>query len=213
MLLRALLSAQMALAVTLVVSDQHSSNEGSKAVDSNTGSFWHSQYQPSVKPFPHIATLDLGTSQYINGFSYVPRQDSSANGRIGQYILSASPDNVTYTTVATGSFIDDKSKQLVGFPSRNARYVRITTLSEAGNRGNWSSAAEFDVVTASASTANGQWSPIISLPLVAAAAFINPLSGKVVTFASDEIRRQYQDGDLRSSNRCRISSHLKQYWT
>ena len=65
-------------------------------------------------------------------------------------------------------------------------YVRITALTEAGNRGQWTSAAELGVNLAPTSTNLGQWSPVIPFPLVPAAAFLLP-SGKVLTFSSFKV--------------------------
>lgn len=82
--LNLLLAARLAVAATIVVSDQQAGWEGSKAIDGNTGTFWHSTYSPSNVPLPHTATIDLGSTQLLNGFNYLPRQDGNANGRIGQ---------------------------------------------------------------------------------------------------------------------------------
>lgn len=137
-MLRLLLSAGLAaiaLAVTITVDSFQTGNEGTKAIDGNTSTFWHTEYSPTVAPLPHNAILDLGTSQSINGLSYLPRQDGTANGNIGQYKVETSPDKTTWTTVASGTWIDDPSMKYAGFASRSARYVRLTASTEAGNRG------------------------------------------------------------------------------
>jgi hypothetical protein len=108
-LFRLILTAHVAVAATIVVSDQQSGGEGTKAVDGNTGTFWHSQYTPTLLPLPHIATIDLGTIQLLNGFNYLPRQDGQANGRIGQYKVETSTDNAAWTQVASGTWVDDAS--------------------------------------------------------------------------------------------------------
>lgn len=107
-LLSLIFLSKLVAAATIVVSSQQANNEGTKAVDGNTGTFWHSQYNPNL-PLPHTATIDLGAIQLLNGFSYLPRQDGTANGRIGQYTLEASTDNSAWTQVASGTWPDDPS--------------------------------------------------------------------------------------------------------
>ena len=83
-LLKLLLAVRLVVAATITVSDQQTGWEGSKAIDSTAGTFWHSVYSPSNVPLPHVATIDLGSAQLLNGFNYLPRQDGNMNGRIGQ---------------------------------------------------------------------------------------------------------------------------------
>lgn len=149
--LNLLWAARLAAAATIVVSDFQSGTEGAKAVDGSTGTFWHSAWNPVVA-LPHTATIDLGNVQLINGFNYLPRQDGTANGRIGQYTLEASTDNSAWTQIASGTWNDDASQKSVGFANRNVRYLRVKAVTEAGNRGPWTSAAEFTVNAASTST-------------------------------------------------------------
>ena len=78
-----------AFAATIVVSDQQAGWEGTKAIDNDAGTFWHSTYSPSNVPLPHVATINLGSLQLVNGLYYLPRQDGTANGRIGQVRLTS----------------------------------------------------------------------------------------------------------------------------
>lgn len=82
-----------------------------------------------------------------------------------------SPDGVTYTTVAFGTWIDDATLKTTTFTPFTARYLRIIALSEAGNRGPWSSAAEINVYTAAGSAppspvGKGKWVMTVDFPLV-----------------------------------------------
>lgn len=99
---------------------------------------------------PHNAVLDIGTAQKVTGITYLPRQDvptgGKINGNIGNYTVGLSSDNLIYTTVASGTFVDDATKKTVYFTSTTARYVKIIATTEAGNRGPWTSAAEFQVL-------------------------------------------------------------------
>lgn len=82
-----------------------------------------------------------------------------------------SPDGVDYTTVAIGTWIDDATLKTTTFTPFTAQYVRIIALSEAGNRGPWSSAAEINVYTAAGPAPGspvgvGAWVMTVDFPLV-----------------------------------------------
>ena len=164
-------------------------------VDGNMSTFWQSEISPVLKPLPHRIIIDLGTSQSLNSFTYLPRQDGSQNGNIGQHALELSLDNSTWTLVANASFVDDISLKETGFASTQARYLRLTALTEAGNRGPWSSAAEFNISLTPTSVSGGQWGPVIAFPLVPAAAFLEHDSGKVLTFASYKVNTYSGSGN------------------
>lgn len=180
-----LAAAQKFTAIT--VDTHQSTNPGSNAIDGNTSTFWHSEYSPVLTPLPHQAVLDLGSEASVNGFSYLPRQDGLLNGNIGRYGLEISTDKNTWKVVSNDTWLDDQSPKEVGFPSATIRYIRITAFTEAGNRGPWTSAAEFGVnipsSPASGST-KGEWGPVIGFPIVPAGAFLAHDTGKVIAFAA-----------------------------
>jgi len=179
--------ASLVSGVSITVDSFQVGNEGAKAIDGNTSTFWHTEYSPTLAALPHSAVIDLTQAELLNGFTYLPRQDGTKNGNIGQHTIELSLDASTWTLVANTTFIDDSSLKETGFTNTQARYIRITALTEAGNRGPWSSAAEFGVNLAPTSTVNGQWGPVIAFPLVPAAAFVVHDTGKIVTFASYEV--------------------------
>jgi hypothetical protein len=73
----------------------------------------------------------------------LPRQDGGTNGRIGRYEAYGSPDNATWgAPVATGEWADTVAEKRVSFPAKTGRYLRLRALSEAGDSGPWTSAAE-----------------------------------------------------------------------
>ncbi|KAH6721767.1 carbohydrate-binding module family 32 protein [Leptodontidium sp. MPI-SDFR-AT-0119] len=199
----------LAAAVSITVSDAQTSmgNVGTSAIDHNNLTFWHSQYKPTTIPLPHTATLDLESVTSVRGgFTYLPRQDSASgkpvlNGNIGQYVIETSIDSTTWIFATNGTYKDDQTLKTSTFPSTLARYVRITALTEAGNRGPWTSAAEFGIqVLYNSSTPTkpplGKWGSIIQLPLVAAGAFLVPTSGNVITFS----RSGTKDGNVGTGN-------------
>ncbi|MFF5295191.1 discoidin domain-containing protein [Paractinoplanes globisporus] len=118
------------------------------AIDGNTKTMWHTAWSSTApKPLPHTFLIDMHKYQLVSGLAYLPRQDTSKNGNIGSYKIETSINNQLWAPqAATGKFVDKQTAQTVTFPSELARYVRITALTEAGNRGQLSSAAEFNVL-------------------------------------------------------------------
>ena len=101
-----------------------------------------------------------------------------------------SNDGNTYTTVAYGTYIDDNSLKTTTFQAITGRYIRIVALSEAGNRGPWTSVAEINVYTTgqalppAASAGKGVWLYTIDFPLVPVSAALQYTSGNVLAWSS-----------------------------
>ncbi|KAK0117348.1 hypothetical protein ONS96_013179 [Cadophora gregata f. sp. sojae] len=191
--------------VTISVDSFQTGNEGPKAIDGVRSTLWHSRYKPDIVPLPHNAVLDLGVTQQVTGLTYLPRQDVAAgkplNGNIGQYKIETSTDSNTWTFATHGTYKDDATLKTSNFPLTSARYVRITALTEAGNRGPWTSAAEFGIsIIFNASTpsppSRGKWGPVFQLGIVAAGAFVVPGSGNVISFS----RSGKKDGGAGTGN-------------
>ncbi|MFE9428320.1 discoidin domain-containing protein [Kitasatospora sp. NPDC006697] len=122
---------------------------GTNALDNLPATYWHTAWSGSSgpAPLPHEIRFDLGASKSAGGLTYLPRQDGGVNGRVGRYEISVSADNTTWSApVASGTWADDASSKRVDFAPVTARYVRLRALSEAGNRGPWTSAAEIRVL-------------------------------------------------------------------
>jgi beta-galactosidase len=76
--------------IAYVDSEERASEDGSaeNAIDGQTADFWHTEWSAAQPNYPHTLVLDLGKSQTISGFRYVPRQDKGA-GRIKDYRIYA----------------------------------------------------------------------------------------------------------------------------
>jgi galactose oxidase len=113
-------------------------------LDGNTNTIWHSAYTTKL---PHKLTIDMKKRYLVSGLAYLPRPAAAANGRIGRYTIETSANGVDWGgAVSSGTFADSPVVQSRTFAPRIARYVRLTALSEAGDRGPWSSAAEINVL-------------------------------------------------------------------
>lgn len=110
----------------------------------------------------------MGQTYLINSIAYVPRQDGNSNGNVGEHQILLSVDNSTWSSaVALGTYQDSNSTKTTIFEALNARYVRLMTLNEAGNRGPWTSCASFNVFETSTpppAKGEGEWSPTVSYP-------------------------------------------------
>ena len=83
----------------------------------------------------------------VDGLAYLPRQDASRNGLIGEYDVAVSADNKTWSApVAKGTWTWGPLplEQYVRWPAVKARYVKLTARTEVSG-GPWTSAAELGV--------------------------------------------------------------------
>lgn len=91
--------------------------------------------------------VDLGTSQTIKAFTYLPRQDKQTDGMVSSYRWEVSSDGTNWQPVAEGEFSNIKSnpiEQLVTLKSPvMARYFKLVTIKQISGTG--ISAAEIGV--------------------------------------------------------------------
>jgi galactose oxidase len=162
-------------------------NQGTNAIDGQAGTIWHTQYGGTIAPLPHWFRIDQGSQVTVAGLSYLPRGDGG-NGRIGQYNVQASNDSTTWTQVASGTWPDDGNEKVAQFRV-TARYFRLNALTEAGGRGQWSSAAEINLIDTAAPSyaapvaSKGLFTHTVDFPIVPAAAAVLP-NGKVLLWSA-----------------------------
>jgi beta-galactosidase len=72
--------------IAYVDSEEHLGEDGAaeNAIDGQTANFWHTEWKNASPDHPHRLILNLGQSQTISGFRYVPRQ-GEGGGRIKDY--------------------------------------------------------------------------------------------------------------------------------
>jgi galactose oxidase len=157
----------------------------SNVLDGDGLTMWQTAYTGTVPPLPHTITIDMQTRHVVTGLAYLPRQDGNPNGNIGRYSVSVSTDGVHWgAAVATGTWADDQTQKYAIFSPRSARFVRLTALTEAGNRGPWTSAAEINIMGVAPSRAvGGQWGAPIGFPIVPVSAVVLP-DDKLLTFSA-----------------------------
>jgi alpha-L-fucosidase len=117
------------------------------AIDGDPHTLWNTINNGDTLP-PHIV-IDLGQSQTISGFSYLPRQDKLKEGLVTQYSFAVSDDGLTWTAIKTGEFsniVANPLEQWVKFDQPvTSRYIRFTATGV--NAGSGVAVAELGVWT------------------------------------------------------------------
>ena len=163
-------------------------NEPANAIDGSYDTMWHSPWGADGAPLPHYITVNMQQVYRINSVAYTPRQDGQDNGNIGEHQIEVSTDGNNFNQIiAIGTWQDSNSTKTVLFSPVNAQYVRIVALTEAGDRGPWSSMAELNVFETNedfAPPGEGEWSPTIDFPLVPVSMAIEHDTGNVLVWSS-----------------------------
>ena len=142
--------ARLTLKVVKADSEETSGENGkaANAVDGNTNTIWHTQWQDDSPTCPHEIIIELSEAVGINGFTYLPRQDESDHGGIKAYEFYVSDDGKEFgTAVKTGEFTANKEKKTVTFDGKKCRFIKLRAVSEI-NGEPWTSAAEIGIVLA-----------------------------------------------------------------
>ena len=178
--------------VAMADSEETAAEDGSadNALDGDISSIWITAWdKPNPPKYPHTFTIDLQTTFDLHGLNYTPRQDQVVpQGNIGEHRIEVSLDNEKWTPVATGTWRDDKTSKVTQWDGATARYIRLTALTEAGNRGPWASAAEIHPLISTSYTppppSQGRWGEVIEFPLVPVLIALVPGQGKILAWSS-----------------------------
>jgi len=124
-------------------------NAAIKAIDGDPATIWHTRWNADLV-LPHYITIDSGTSRWLGGFTYLPRQDGNLNGVVEKYRFETSTNGLDWTNVVEGVFGNVRNNptlQEVTFAPVKAQFFRFTALQEINTNG-WTSAAELSVLPA-----------------------------------------------------------------
>ena len=102
-------------------------------IDGNPKTYWHSTWGSEEISLPQSVTLELPEEKTIYKVDYLARQNSSS-GRVKEYGIEVSTDNVQYTEVAHGMLADSAAWQGIEFIPAAAKYIRFVAY-EAYNSG------------------------------------------------------------------------------
>jgi hypothetical protein len=120
--------------------------KGANAVDGDTNTFWHTQWQDANPECPHEIIIELSEPATIKGFTYLPRQDEPENGTIKDYEFYVSDDGKDFgKPLKKDSFAAGKEKKTVTFDPKKCQFIKLKALSEVNGEA-WTSAAEIGIV-------------------------------------------------------------------
>jgi hypothetical protein len=116
------------------------------AIDGDTATIWHTAYSAGDVSHPHWIAIDLGEQQPVSALVALARSEQTMNGGIKRYEVHISIDSQTWSAAARGALAATHDAQRIALPhAANARYLRLTVLSEVHGRP-WASLAELDVI-------------------------------------------------------------------
>jgi HEAT repeat protein len=108
--------------------------EPALAGDGDLSTIWHTEFVGASPGYPHELVIDLGTLREVEGFLYVPRQDSP-NGRVRDFEIRTSADGHSFgSPVASGRWQNDTTFKYVPLSGPAARYVQLRGLTEVEGR-------------------------------------------------------------------------------
>jgi len=120
-------------------SEEPGEGDAAKAIDGQSGTYWHTQWSRNAAEPPHWFELDLGSKQKVSGLSYLPRQ-GNPNGRVKSYRVSVSTDGRNWEEVAAGEFSNKESSHVAEFEPVSVRFLKLDVLDS--HNGIWATAAE-----------------------------------------------------------------------
>ena len=129
--------------------EQNGGNEGPAefAIDNDETTIWHTDWDAGANHDNHWLQLELDGVYLVDGFKYLPRQDSSTNGRITKYEIQVSMDGEYWDVVASGDWDTTNDWKEVSFDPVNAKYVRLQTVEATSDQQIvFASAAEVRVI-------------------------------------------------------------------
>ena len=99
-----------------------------KAIDGNTGSFWH-----SGEGYPHDLTVDMGTAQTFSAVEFVPRSDGTRTDP-AQVEVYVSDDGTGWgSPVASATWASTSATQSLTFTAVTKRWFRFRGVTGANN--------------------------------------------------------------------------------
>ena len=116
-------------------------------VDKHKETFWLTE----EAELPQHIAIDMGKSQTITGFGYLPRQDGNTAGLISRYVFETSVDGTEWKKASRGEFaniVANPIAQVVDLDKPiQARYFRftVTAVANASSSRSLVSMAEFNV--------------------------------------------------------------------
>jgi galactose oxidase len=135
----------------------------------------------------HWVAIDLGKNVSLHSLAMTPRDDARDGGAVSKHVVQLSTDGTNWQDIAYGTWFSDRAVKYATFEPRIARHVRLVAL-EATNNANFVAISDLSVFVMDSIPDpvpnGGIWGITLNFPIVPVGAFVNPISGNVVTFSS-----------------------------
>ncbi|MGM0443835.1 MAG: discoidin domain-containing protein [Fibrobacterota bacterium] len=142
---RALRELSAASLSSVSADSEEPGREAVLALDGDPQTFWHTEWSAAQPDFPHSLTGAVDTAVTLAGFTYLPRQDGSSNGRMENYRMEIQSAG-QWIPVDSGALFSEAAKLAYSFhtPIKGDRF-RVTAFSEHGGS-HYVSAAEIGLL-------------------------------------------------------------------
>lgn len=115
----------------LVFTDSNAfGKRGDFAYDDDEFTCWMSKLKPSIAPLPHEIQIDMGKTESLIAFTYIPSADTSTDGTIKDFAFYVSDDKLNWGEPVTRGTWTDRIRHNVEFPRKSGRYIRLVANSE-----------------------------------------------------------------------------------
>ncbi len=118
---------------------------GINCIDGNSSTYWHTQWDVSAPPtFPHWIKIDMGETQTLHGFSFLPRQNGGNKAdQFKDIVIMASDDGTNWQQAGQFSLDDISTQQKLNLtnPVPGMRYFEVIVNSNFDTNP-WTNVAE-----------------------------------------------------------------------
>lgn len=102
------------------------------AIDGNSSTYWHTQWQAAQPGLPHYIIIDMGESKSVHGVGFLDRQDQNS-GKPDAIEVSLSDDGEDWQTVLTTELANTTALQRILLDNfTSGRYVKLLVKSTYG---------------------------------------------------------------------------------
>jgi len=135
------------LGVNATADSEQPGYEAVRAIDGDSGTMWHTAWEPEPAGFPHELVLQLAEPARLKGIRLLPRQDGNANGLVKELEVYVASTRSWGRPVARASLKSGGSWQTVSFErAAEGRFVRLRMVSPRNPAHPWASMAEVDLI-------------------------------------------------------------------
>ena len=112
-------------------------------IDGDLATFWHSQYSPTVLPYPHWIQVDMLALTNVTSISMAPRNNN--NTGFTKFNLKGSVDGTVWTNLLTAKAMDPNLKALQNYELDAPTKIRFLKLEMTEGPQDYTHLAEFQV--------------------------------------------------------------------